>query len=311
MNSSISNSSSLLRRFFIALLGSVILIVFTSEYLVRNFVLEQDSFQFHVELFNSSTSPNIAIGDSHLARGYLPPDDMVNLSYPSEGIKHFRYKIETYFKDKPAGNVILSADPHLFSPYRVANDIQGYAQEFEDFEDGAFVVLNKRYRVQLTAYWASFIANGGNLTSTIKKTKNGTLLSPGNISEDDARYLMFDGRTRINLHSIRTKDIDQLITEYEAMLAFLKQKGANICMVTAPLSSIYLESLEEYATDIAKENRQAVLNQLQMLASRYGATYLDHQRVITDNKYFRDVDHLNGEGAILYSDKLTTECFGH
>lgn len=309
MNSYISNSKPLLISYFGVLMVLLTTFGLCSEVLVRNQVLEQDSFQYHVELFNSSNSPNIAMGDSHVARGFLPPEDMINLSYPSEGIEHFNLKIQKYFENKPAGKIILTADPHLFAPYRTARSIENYSDNFKNIDKMDLAIWNDRYRPQLVAYWRSYLLSGGKLQTSVEKTKNGTLLSPGDISLRGARYLNFEARSRIDLHSINGDNSDKLMAKYEEMLAYLTKKNADICMVTFPLSAAYLLAFDEYATPEAIANRKAVLEKFQLLAHRYGARYIDHQRAVTASNLFRDVDHLNRDAAPAYSRKLFSACF--
>ncbi len=172
-----SNSKKFLKLYGLTLVFLVFFLAFSSEYLVRNHIKPLDNFNHHTRLFKTSTTKNIAIGDSHAARGFLPPKDMINLAFPSEGVEHFKWKVQTYFKDRPIGDIIIQADPHLFAPYRIGNKLGDYAANFTGKQADMLMISTNRHRPQLVAYWQAFISTTGTLHSKVKWLDNGTLLS--------------------------------------------------------------------------------------------------------------------------------------
>ena len=87
MNSSTSNSRRLIACFIGAVAVTCGVLIGVSEWLVRTKAAPQDTFFKHVALFNAASSPFVAFGASHVARGFDAAAPVVNLGYFSEKIK--------------------------------------------------------------------------------------------------------------------------------------------------------------------------------------------------------------------------------
>ena len=92
-------------------------------------------------------------------------------------------------------------------------------------------------------------------------------------------------------------------SSYERVLAFLSSRGAEICMVGMPVSSIQRELRFEFP---AIEDAQACYGSL---ASAYGVRYVELSSAITDEHLFFDSNHLNERGAEEFAPIVKAACF--
>jgi hypothetical protein len=288
-----------------------LLLLAASEWLVRTQVVPQDEFIKHAKLLESSKLENAAFGDSHVARGFLPSADMLNLAYPSENLPQMDWKIRHYFGDKKPGNILLQADPHMFANYRLGG-VGDYPKNLKSASlniESNFKILIPRYRANLVNYWTSYFAGGGELKSQISFTENGAHLSSGDISNDTPRWRRFEDIARVNTHIIASgKPLEIYKQNYEDILDFLVSQGANICMVTFPHSPGYHEAVNQ--RESLKEARSEIIGFFSQQSDRVGARYVNLDKSVTDISKYRDSDHLNGEATVELSAQLLKECFG-
>lgn len=298
-----------------ATIVAVLLALFAgaSEVLLRRHVVPQDSFADHVSLFRATVLTDAAFGDSHVARDFVPDVAMANLAYPSENIDQMDWKARAFFAGRAPGRIVLQADPHLFAPYRLTGRPEGYSEKFDGTAGPplGLYILDPRFRPQITAYWSAYLRAGGDLASKIVRTANGALLSPGDLSAKAPRARLFEARERILWHSQRDGDaVVASMRTYSALLDFLSARGAQLCMVSFPLSPDYRTAFAERADPLARRARASTLAYFAAEAERVGAVYVDHRAAIDELAHFRDVDHLNRAGAQAYSGRLLSDCFG-
>jgi len=304
-----------MRLFLSAFLAGLLLLVIASELLLRKEILPQDDFTAHKRLFRQADQKDVAFGDSHVARGLVPVEGAVNLAYPSEGIAHFDLKAHAYFSTRDPGTVILPADPHLFSAYRLANRPDpDYLARLTGSSPPSWtelLILDPAYRSTLTRLWLSFLASGGNLTSRIEILPNGAMLSPGDLSKEDPASRTYAARDRVRWHrSGDPQHVEAEKRQFSRLLDFLAGKGANICLVTFPLSPDYRQAIEQTFSAQEKSGWQSNLAFFKEEAERVGGRYLDLHAAVSDLAEFRDVDHLNAQGALKYSPEIYRQCGG-
>lgn len=312
MNSSTSNFrvQGHIRLFGLTVTIGLVMLFAASEVLVRGSVLPQDDLKKHVKLFSSSLRSDAAFGDSHVARGFVPPQQMINLAYPSESIPQIDWKIRRYYATRKPGRIILQADPHMFAVYRLNRPLGDYPKIFEQPSQPSILgvqILNNRFRANLVNYWTSFLKNGGRLISKIKITENGAHLSPGDESKKDVRLRKYEASIRVGIHDIPTEErAGEYRKIYSKLLDFLADKDANVCMVSFPLSPDYREAM-------AKEDMAARDDLMQYFiaeARRTNSAYLNLIQHVDTLSKFRDTDHLNAEAAKEISPYIVNACFG-
>lgn len=307
MLSSTSSSEAARRgliRFATLFAMTALLATGASEWLVRTKVVPQDSYASHISLLQRTEHTNAAFGDSHTARGFTAGNGFVNLAFPSEGVSHMAWKTAHHFADKTPGRVILQADPHLFAAYRLHRAFEPYPEIVAtESRHSVLRIAEPRHRARLPGYWMRFIESGLRLESKVRQTPEGALLSPGDFSDLSPRAQTLEARKRARIH---LPGPDHLIApaqrEYMEMLDVLTQEGAEICLVTYPVTKAYLDAVGAAHLPILRFFKRE--------AARVGAVYVDARRTIQDQGLFRDPDHLNAHGAQTFSDLLTDSCFG-
>lgn len=269
-----------------------------SEWLVRDQVDPQDTRLAHLTLLETAESIHIAFGDSHVARGFEAQQGFVNLAYPSENIRDMAQKFDIYFKDRDPGKILLQADPHLFAPYRI------FAETKSTNREETLALFSARHKPRMLGYFEAFLRGGGQLKSRVIVTPSGSLLSPGDLSTVPLKRRTLEAAQRRHWHQIRPSGrLTASQEEYEALVTEIADRGATLCLVTFPVSRHYEEAVEDAG------HREA-LQFFQRQADRVRARYIDARHWVTDLTYFRDVDHLNGAGAALFSPRLLQACFG-
>ncbi|KZM51822.1 hypothetical protein [Labrenzia sp. OB1] len=314
MNSSISNSDARasLTVFFTVLLSGLLLAV-ASEWLLRREVLPQDDFSAHKRLFQNADQRDAAFGDSHVARGLVPKSGAVNLAYPSEGIAHIALKARAYFADKTPATVLLPADPHLFSSYRLENRPHpDYLDELNSSADPPWdklLILDPRYRSRLAQLWLRYLLSGGELVSKVEILPNGAMLSPGDLSAPDSGWRAYASRDRVRLHRTgASKQVEAEKRIFSRLLDDLAEKGARICLVTFPLSPDYRSAMKATYSDQERSDWHESLAFFDAEARRVGGRYVNLHAEVQDRALFRDVDHLNSRGALIYSKEINRRC---
>ena len=310
MSLSISNSRALILRFFLS--GAIVfaLLIAASEFLLRKEVLSQDTLGRHVALFNETRSPYAAFGDSHVARGFNATAPVVNLAYPSENIERMRWKATRYLERTPAPEIVLlQADPHLFSPYRISAGLSDYPRAFGEAPPIFAHTFSTRYRPQLMDLWQSFVLGGGSIRSKIEQTRQGALLSPGNLTQwgDGARTTYSE--KRVELHRpVDAPGQSNAARQFTSMVQDFTDRGARVCLVAMPVSPDYRQAFSQLG-DKDRDQWEAAFEFFDRLAENPNVLLLDYRAAVHDPSHFRDPDHLNRVGAIAFSKRLQEECF--
>ena len=306
MRSSISSSNIALRAMAQLALAFFIALVFAcvaSEWLLRRHVLPQDTYALHVALLKEADQKDAAFGDSHAARGFDGSDGFVNLAFPSEGISFMAWKVDHYFSNRAPGRVIIQADPHLFSPYRLLQEFKPYPEIDKSHQNPRwFILSDPRHRARLKGYWVRFFQSGLKLESKVFQTENGALLSSGDFSELDERAQIFEAEKRAKTHRLGAASrIAEAKLTYAKMLDQLSSKGAEICLVSYPVSNAYRDAIAN--------DHDPIMDFFNAEAARIGAVFFDARQDVETPNHFRDPDHLNAAGAKAFSKALIKRCF--
>ncbi|WP_165759869.1 hypothetical protein [Falsiruegeria litorea] len=266
-------------RMLSAFAGTLAIAVLASEALLRTQVLPQDSYASHVSILETTDRSDVAFGDSRTARGFVAGEGFVNLAFPSEGISHMAWKVERHFAERQPGRVILQADPHLFAAYRLNRRFEPYPEfSAEPAAATGLFVTDPRHRARLPGYWTRFVENGFSLESKVIQTPDGALLSPGDFSDLDPRAQMLQAKKRAITH--RAGPSQQVMTaqaEYSKMLDALVERGADVCLVSYPVSQPYLDAVG-YAS-------QGHIRFFKGESQRTGARYVDARSAVSNPSF--------------------------
>ena len=310
MNSSISSFRRLSFAYAAAFVGVVSALVGASEWLVRSEVHPEDTLQKHITLFENTQSPYVAFGDSHVARGFDAQAPVVNLSYPSENVQKMAWKAARYLENAAdVKTVLIQADPHLFSPYRMETGLQDYPHAFDRDARSIMLSLSIRYRPQLLAFWQAFARGGGRLTSQIETTPQGALLSPGNLASWRPSDIDKFTKQRLTMHvpdmqAASLRDVEL----YRAMVMRFVEAGADVCLVSFPTAPVYRDRFDALDNQ-QKRQWEKAMSVFTELAKHSRVRFVNDMARFDDPALFRDPDHLNKEGAIQYGPILQSACF--
>jgi hypothetical protein len=312
MNLSISSSKRLVGAYFVSCLGVLAMLVGASEWLVRAKVLPADTLQQHVVLFEQTSSPYVAFGDSHVARDFDAQAPVVNLAYPSENIEKIAWKAARYLQQTPhPETVLVQADPHLFAKYRTDAGLEDYPRIFGDKAGSGMLSLSNRYRPQLIALWQAFARGGGHLKSSIVPTPQGALLSPGNLASWSAAKTSQFTKARISMHIPALEfEWSRDARLYHEIVRNFVDAGADVCLVAFPTSPAYRAQMA-LLDDQAKSQWAKAMAFFAEIAEQPNVDFIDHRARFNDPSLFRDPDHLNKDGAIKYGPILQSACFSN
>ncbi|MEM8773227.1 MAG: hypothetical protein AAGD92_16415 [Pseudomonadota bacterium] len=283
-----------------------------SEWLVRVHAQPADAMTKHVALFETTQSPYVAFGDSHVARSFDAQAPVVNLGYPSENIAKIAWKAERYLDRTPSPEtVLIQADPHLFAPYRTRTGLEGYSALFNGDASARLLSVSEYYRPQLTALWRAFVTHGGRLESTVETTEQGALLSPGNLAEWGEQKIRKFTADRLELHQPHPGfQQSRAAQQYKSMIAAFLDRGVSVCLVSMPVSPYYKNAVDALPAE-QKTGWDEAFAFFEALAQEDRVRYFDHRNLYTNLRLFRDPDHLNKAGAIEYGPVLQDACFGN
>ena len=90
------------------------------------------------------------------------------------------------------------------------------------------------------------------------------------------------------------------------MIAFLAERGAQLCFLRLPLTSEYLDAI------LGDPAYNRAYRAFQDLAKAYAATYVDFLDLPMEYRpeYFMNQDHLSAEGSAVFAPLVFRACFG-
>ncbi len=279
--------------------ASILFFLLGSELLIRAKVAPQDLFEKHRHLFFNSDKTNAVFGDSHGAQGFTGEPDFVNLSFPSESIDIIYKKIKLYFKSRTPHKVVLQADPHLFSDYRMKERADDYVELFKNPRLPYFQILTPRHQKFLLYYWKNFLA-GSDFKNHFQMNPDGSQM----MDKKEKRSHVYDLQGRIFLQRPRGDfEKSHSMKKYFEVLDYLKSRNADVCLVTFPVSPAYVEAARKFPE--FEKARQF----LEKIAAQHGFRYASYWDAFSDAGMFVNEDHLGIEGARQLTGKIMTDCF--
>jgi len=286
---------------------AALLVVFasTSIALVKYVVEPNDNFISRLHLTRNGTAKNAAFGDSHIVWGIVGSPDFITLGADGETIADMELRVRYYFQNKRPGKVIIQGDPHSFSPYKLERGTHAYLQDMGASFWRRFIAHHRQY---LGQYWRKVIANRGlHVFHPKHEIKWGWVVGKDRWSSVDPVVRVHQALSRVQRQTpIEELQRHEFAETYRRTLSFLKRSGAEICVVTMPVSYDYHMHAERtrstasairFFQDVAKQNDARYVN----FFGLYAQPQFDD--------YFTDEDHLNEVGAPRFTKKLLSACF--
>ena len=301
VNSSTFNFKSFITTFlFVYGLGTALFIV-GSEMIIRTLVLPTSSFEELREKLHSVKKPYAVFADSHGENAVLENKDIVNLSWRGDNIETIVKKINFYTENNHPRGIILQAAHHQFSSYRIFADQTQIQSDLISKKKYVFEFLRPYYRQYLFEYWKNLRNHLVSAGSSVQSTPPLNFKELTKLGLDEQKYVT---SLRVNLHNpVKNFKTTRSAEDYEKILVDLSLKNIQVCMVTFPVSSLY-NKLILNETSISE-----IKKYFELLAEHKNITYLDASTLLNDT-YFNDPDHLNQNGAELFTTDILELCFG-
>lgn len=306
-----SSSTSSFRKYLLGiftLIGLGLVVFFAgAETIIKKYVLGADQFYTHRAFFHNSTRPNAVFGDSHAALGLTGLSEFSNLAYPAETYMVLEKKIPYYFRKIQPKKIILQAGPHFMSPNRESlehseNHLKRLLEPTERF------YFYKSHKAHLKNYWIVFLKSlfGGKGFSSVREFQpDGAMTTKGIMSQALTPKQIITMVDKELVHATPYKDFLPLPANksFLKVLDFFKSQGADVCLVTFPVSPEFVRKAREI------KRYEPVLKYFSQIAKQYGYPYKNYFALELPPEFFLNPDHLNHQGAIFFGKKIAQECF--
>jgi hypothetical protein len=304
-----SSFTSSFRRFLVLALviqaGTLALALAASAALVKYVVEPNDRVVHSLQLVQRETATDAAFGDSHFAWGFVGSADFPTIAAEGETIADMELRVRYYYRNKKPGKVIIEGDPHEFAAYKLDRATHAY---LDNMDGGFWRRFVSHHRPYLGLYWARVAAHGLGGFRAKDEVRYGWIVGRERWSSLDTTARLALSAERVQ-HHLPAGDFRETVfaRSYRRTLAYLRSRGAEVCVITSPVSSEYLR----YASK--EPGLAAVQSFVRETAQQYGARYVNFYDLYAQpgyDRYFRDMDHLNQIGAPLFTAKAVTACFG-
>lgn len=301
MNFSISNSKVYLAMLVLVCSTLLLVLVFSSEWLLRHRVEPAEHFNKHLQLLNHSTMRNVIVGDSRAARGFNHAD-FVNLAWPGDHLARTTQKLQWYMQRNRLDRVILAVDVLVFAAYR--HQVFTQSQAEYPLKMPVWRISHPYYRQNLRQYWQRWLSGRG-FTNQYQWHNNGWQSQVADWSAVPAR----DRQTRAAARAAQHQLLDDFANHPFAdllvqMLDTLNAQGAQVCLVSLPVSAEYVSAMQQ------QPNYAAIKAWINALAQAKKVPYHDFSTLFVNNAdHFMDFDHLNVRGANAFTTHAVNACY--
>lgn len=276
--------------------------------MIRLLIEDVDYFDAHVRYVQRTHTPDAVLGDSLAARGFHGMPEFAKLAFAGERPKQMLIKARGYFRDVKPGRVIVEAGLSFFDVRdRRPDDAQGYDRIFLEMNDSSLRIFRSHHRAALRRYWwvmlgkrefnpADYLSPDGEVMSR-EENWSYLQLTPAQRREE-AR------QTFINYFRNVEFDDNPNMRHYEALLRFLREAGAEVCVLAFPASESFLAVVRvqpEYARMMAIYRD---------LAARYGARFVNMHGAFADDANYLDGTHIRPGPARAVAVEAVRRCFG-
>lgn len=301
MNLSIASSS---RRYVVIVLGLLLTFVGGAEYVSRAYIIPvPNTLASTVHLMYTETNPDIVLGDSHIYHGFAAEEEFLNLGMGGISIPRLRNMADHYYMDIPPGKVILQASPQLLGASRL--------------ERGNTEEMFTLWRHSPVLLYALDPAIGGPLKrvrslTDLRDLKEDIGSFERNIEERGAWHTLptekredLTGRRVVWQRPAWNNETQRHLDQYRELIASLKDRGAEICLLRTPTDAFYRESIEG-DPDYARAETE-----FRKIADDFGIKYVDAWDLGMNYTFdlFWNQDHLMPDASRRFSALAKQACF--
>jgi hypothetical protein len=296
-----------LGRFFLVQAAVLAGALAASVVLVKYVVEPTDRVVMGLRLIQSATSVDGAFGDSHFVYGIVGSPDFPTFAGIGETVNDMEMRVRYYYRTRRPGRVLIQGDPHSFAPYKLDRATHRY---LENLDQPSFTQrLLDHHREYLGLYWSTLLRSG------VAGFRKPSEMRWGWLHAQGEPWSALDSAQRVGTANARmgrvTPVADIRTSPFAASFArtldFLRSRGADVCVVTMPISS------ELYAIASQDTNTIAALRFIRETAITRHAQYENFYGLYAqfeNDDYFIDADHLNHIGAPVFTEKAMAACFG-
>jgi hypothetical protein len=227
----------------------------------------------------------LVLGDSHADGAWAAntDPDRYTFAYGSDNITDMRLKFEYVAANNHAGGrkvVVLPFDPQLISIYRESK----HNNRMNRLINSPYLPMQVSYALPL------FFDRNTELDVKLFLLRKAKTPDPG----DNRDFTKAQARSRLKDQYPEPKASNLLLTEYQALIDAARDKNYSIIAVRYPVHPYYDSLINSFPNSINLKNK------MDSLAMTNDLKLNDFSGAITDERYFRDQDHLNKEGSAAW-----------
>lgn len=299
----------------IGIIFIILLLLLNQAYI--QFVFKQKNIDKDYEQLkeiNKNELQVIFMGDSHVARGINPIyiNNSFNFAVPSETTEQTFYKTRWILKEYPNIEIfVFPYDPHMFWSYR-SNEYHDriFWINFLSYEELMQVTNTSKVKTYMLTNFP-VISNGEEALELLLYHEDKTEMYLGwqKITNNsvEGKDVLTKARRRVQGQTKNGNERNmRLFTSFLQTIRLLEQNNKTVILIKFPLTEEYLEAVEETGMSITNFYKEE-----SYLLEKFPNLYiLDHQNIYKENKsLFSDSDHLNIQGAELFSKKINEDLY--
>jgi hypothetical protein len=273
-----------------------------TETLLRRHVIPTDPFDTARAVFHSSGTAIAAFGDSRVNDGIHVQPGLAKFAMPGDSLTTVLGKLEDWLSRNPGGRAIIGVPPHQFSLARLNAGQGKMLNDFLTEGDATLQILRPNHRRYLLSYLQVVIDDPGVLFRSAT-SNNSTANTSRSFAEESANTQRAQAQIRSQHHSpVPGFGESRLADELRRRLVQFQKSGAQLCLVTMPVTSAYRRAVKP------EPNFAAVRTLMGEIAEAARTPYLD---LWSDypNYFFANADHLLPVGAKAVTVDILARCF--
>lgn len=288
------------KNYWLALAIAGVLFVAAIEVILRVRIATITNNTAHlVHLVYSGKAADVVIGDSHLYRAFIADDRFLHLTRGGLSPKAMRIVGEHYFANRQPNRVIIGIGPQLLARESTVTRFSEYFEQYRWFGYGLYALEPGIHQHTAWLYQPSRITRERRRTRDDRHSQG----QWHRIDSASQRRRMQTGleEQRPKWPHVATSGIGHL----QALVAQLSAKGADVCLLRAPVVDAYRAHMDKHA-DYRRAERA-----WRALATDSGARYVDYidLDLSLQDSDFLNQDHLAASASKRFVASAVRACF--
>jgi len=283
------------RHYAAGLIIGLLLYIGAAEIVLRTYVVSNHKPARNAVSIYASKNKDIIIGDSHTQNAFKSESpSFTNLSMGGISVEMMEILIKEYYRNRDPHRVIIIASPQMFAQNRIEKGNWGYNKYFK------FNMLNPPFMLYV---FEKAVSSNLAIIPDLFKRKKDDLVEWEKAGKDD-RERRTSARIKEQRPVINFKQTKSFAS-YLRTLSFLKEKGADVCLLRTPVSQEYQEMTSD------DNGFKSADDAFKKMAAQYGFKYVDFKQlpITYDDTIFVNQDHLNSKGSKIFAPLAEKYCF--